>query len=386
MAVSSSLRSTVALLPFFAVAAAARSIGLSLSAWNTTSISIEVASSKIQYTRDAWWLGSSFFDNFDFVTSQEFISNPGLNRSDPTNGFVNYVNETTALTTGLIQFGDYGTPRWGVDTTHNYTLGKDWGRPSIRLESKRSWTHGLFLADIAHMPGAACGVWPAFWTLGSGAWPYNGEIDLIEGANLNADNQITLHTSDNCTMLTPPAAALAPVRDPKNRSRAAYFDLASGECSTNYTTAGCYVNATVPANYGDAFNANGGGIYAMQWTGAFIRTWFFPRGAVPAEVQAAVAGVNDNPDVSAFGLPQAAFVGGRGCNVDQRFKEHRLIFDTTFCGDWAGTQYPSTCPAPAARSKPESCAIYVGANPQAFTEAYWEVNSISVFKELPTYG
>jgi len=35
------------------------------------------------------------------------------------------------------------------------------GRNSVRLVSKKSWTHGLFIADIAHMPGGVCGTWPS---------------------------------------------------------------------------------------------------------------------------------------------------------------------------------------------------------------------------------
>jgi len=35
------------------------------------------------------------------------------------------------------------------------------GRKSVRITSKKTWTHGLFLMDAAHMPGGACGSWPA---------------------------------------------------------------------------------------------------------------------------------------------------------------------------------------------------------------------------------
>jgi hypothetical protein len=31
----------------------------------------------------------------------------------------------------------------------------------VRIVSKKNWTHGLFIADIEHMPGGICGTWPA---------------------------------------------------------------------------------------------------------------------------------------------------------------------------------------------------------------------------------
>lgn len=35
------------------------------------------------------------------------------------------------------------------------------GRSSVRISSQKSWTHGLFIGDLAHMPGSICGTWPA---------------------------------------------------------------------------------------------------------------------------------------------------------------------------------------------------------------------------------
>lgn len=49
--------------------------------------------------------------------------------------------------------------RLGVDHTNTYKL--DQGRPSLRLESKEAFNHGLWIADFAHMPPSQCGVWPA---------------------------------------------------------------------------------------------------------------------------------------------------------------------------------------------------------------------------------
>lgn len=93
-----------------------------------------------------------------------------------------YVDRDTAEDDHLINtFG--GSAKIKVDSTHTYNGSAPYyningvGRPSVRIESVDSWTKGLFLADIKHMPTttdtSGCGVWPAFWTLGSGTWPYS---------------------------------------------------------------------------------------------------------------------------------------------------------------------------------------------------------------------
>lgn len=57
---------------------------------------------------------------------------------------------------------------FGVDSANVITSG---GRPSIRLESKKSYSSGLMILDLAHMPGSVCGTWPAFWTSSLSDWP-----------------------------------------------------------------------------------------------------------------------------------------------------------------------------------------------------------------------
>lgn len=84
--------------------------------------------------------------------------------SDPTHGFVKYIDQTTAQNTGLIH-NDASSVYIGVDNT-NVTPN---GRPSVRITSKKSYNHGLFILDLAHMP-FGCGTWPAFWTVGPN-WP-----------------------------------------------------------------------------------------------------------------------------------------------------------------------------------------------------------------------
>jgi hypothetical protein len=86
----------------------------------------------------------------------------------------------------------------GVDHKSSLLVSNSIGRSSVRIESKQSYTQGLFVVDLKHMPAGACGTWPAFWSLGSGAWPTNGEIDIIEGVNQNSVNKMVLHTDTDC--------------------------------------------------------------------------------------------------------------------------------------------------------------------------------------------
>lgn len=91
---------------------------------------------------------SNFFDQFTFFTS-----------TDPTNGFVDYVDQATAASAGYIS-----------NTSSSVYIGTDSenitpdGRPSVRITSNKSYNTGtLVLLDLEHMPGGICGTWPAFW-------------------------------------------------------------------------------------------------------------------------------------------------------------------------------------------------------------------------------
>lgn len=70
-----------------------------------------------------------------------------------------------------------------------------------------------------------------------------------------------------------------------------------------------------------------------------------------------------------------AFNGGSSCNIDSFFANQNIVFDTTFCGDWAGNVWTGTCASLAS-----TCDDYVGANPGAFAPAYWEINSVKVYQ------
>lgn len=74
--------------------------------------------------------------------------------------FPSYVSETEARKLGLVWETDK-LVYIGVD--HSNIIGA-WcrrGRPSVRLESKATYTHGLIIGSFWHMPGGECGTWPA---------------------------------------------------------------------------------------------------------------------------------------------------------------------------------------------------------------------------------
>ena len=176
-------------------------------------------------------------------------------------------------------------------------------------------------------------------------WPSSGEIDIIEGVNSQSENQMTMHTSEGCT-------------------------LVNKDCQGNQ---GCSATGGGSSSYGTGLNSAGGGIYATEWTSDSINIWFFSHGSAPGDIS------GPNPDPSGWGEPTSSFVGGSGCDIDSHFMNNNIVFDTTFCGDWAGNVFSqdSTCSALGA----SSCQDYVQNNPGAFKESYWAINSLKVYEQ-----
>lgn len=117
--------------------------------------------SALAYSLVDTYNSANFFSSFNFFTG-----------ADPTQGYVSYQSQSAAQSQGLISTSG-GQVYLGVD--HTTTNPPSPGRASVRVTSNKAYTHGLFIADIAHMPGSICGVWPAFWLFGPN-WPTNGEI------------------------------------------------------------------------------------------------------------------------------------------------------------------------------------------------------------------
>jgi hypothetical protein len=295
---------------------------------------------KAQYVLDSFYDANNFFNEFSFFTEE-----------DPTHGYVNYVDGDTAFGMNLASADD-NIIRVGADSTES---NPDGGRKSVRMVSNKAFTRGLIIGDFNHMPGSICGAWPAFWMTGPN-WPNQGEIDIIEGVNNDDATAVTLHTGPGCTI--------------SNEGTDPATELKEADCNAGNGFTGCGQQTFNPLNYGDGFNNNEGGVYATEWTSEFIAVWFFPRGSIPQDI------ADGNPNPSSWGFPIAKFVG-TGCDIDSIFRDHQIIINTTFCGDWAGSVWDSN---EICKARAPTCNEFVGNNPQEFQEAYWAINNIAVYQ------
>jgi len=183
------------------------------------------------------------------------------------------------------------------------------------------------------------------------SWPQDGEIDILEGVNQNALNQITLHTSPGCV------PSMSGTGSPAG----------NGDCGAGGGGVGCGATNTNGNGWGSNFNSVGGGVYAMEWTSSAISVWFFQQGQVPGDIS------NNAPNPGGWGTPIASWTG---CNFGSLMDNMNIIINTAFCGNWAGAVWSSgSCTSAAS-----TCNQYVAANPGAFSEAYWLVNSVKVYQ------
>jgi len=316
---------------------------------------------------------TNFFDKFNFMT---------FANGDGTGGFVDYKDKQTATTSNLIKNFGHSVVFRADNTTRVEETSK--GRPAVRLEGTAKYNKGVIVADIQHMPGNACGAWPAFWSFGDN-WPHDGEIDIVEGVNSMTQNKMSLHAGN----------AVCTVQDSLNADRGvpalnngqpAYDCRTMTGANVITNSVGCGIDApsNLPNTFGDGFNSVNGGYYATQWTSTFIKVWFWPRGREPETLHC------DVPNVAEFGTPLAFFQGD--CDFGNRFQNQHLVFSTNFCGSWAGAvgvydqEYSKGCPNYGLATPDLSCRREVATNPGRYTNQYWEVNGIKVYGETSTPG
>ncbi|KAJ3933210.1 MAG: 2 beta-glucan [Lentinula lateritia] len=294
------------------------------------------------YTQSTSYIGNDFISgDFNFFTA-----------ADPTAGRVTYVDQATAAAANLTFATDDVFVLRADDTT--VLSASDPGRKSVRLESVLTFgSPSAMVLDIAHMP-EGCGTWPALWTYGPN-WPSTGEIDIMEGTLEPQTERIA------CTMPATRTQTGTVLND----------DCAAADDGND----GCGVEFAANT-FGPSFNAAGGGWFGMERTSTFISIWFWPRGSttVPAGVsEGETEVVTDN-----WGTPVAYFPN-TDCDIASEFEAHNFVINLTFCGDWAGitSVWDLAC---AASTGVSDCNDYVDANPSAFSNAYFEINSVRIYE------
>ena len=278
------------------------------------------------YELDVEYSGPGFADGWYFMEDR-----------DPTGGCVKFVGRDQATAADLVGYDTRSREFYIKADAQNmaFTCGGD-GRQAVRMASKKTWrSGGLFAIDLSHMP-SGCGTWPAFWLVASPcghksscSWPIQGEIDIIEGANLQTRVQTTLHakaSESDCKM--EPQCALYP------NMTGTFHSHTNCDASLD-GNAGCAIFGA-DGTYGEPLNKQGGGVIVTQWLEHQISVWFFPHGEEPPDL------IADAPRPHTWPVPYAAFPLGANCD-GTHFEDLQLVYDTTFCGGFAGQTYAATC-------------------------------------------
>ena len=173
---------------------------------------------------------------------------------------------------------------------------------------------------------------------------------------------MTLHTGPGCSVEANAGDFLGTLGE---------SDCNSGS-QNGAATIGCSIKA--PKEYavgnqsmataGPGFNAQGGGVYVHEWTTTGMSVWLFPRGGLPADLEAG------QPDPTTWTQKPLARFSGSGCDFSTAFKPQQFVVNIDLCGQWAGQDFPGGW---------DKCNEFVTNTPSAFDEAYFDFASIKMY-------
>lgn len=311
-----------------------------------------------RYVLQETYVGEDFFKKWTFYTGP-----------DPTHGTVDFVGYQEAVATGLAK-ASWDRVYMGVDATEVLTGNR--GRKALKVTSNSVYNNGLFILKVDHVP-LACGAWPAFWMFGEDAhhaWPRWGEYDILEAVHNFSQAATTLHTRDRCDQaevnsgldFTGPAWSVGVA---KQNAKNCYV-----HAPNEYSNQGCGQKMPV-GSWGPQLNKAGGGTWAAEWDPIkfHIRTWFFPNGLEPLDLQ------SKNPRPQFWGTPTSFFTLQKKYCSPGHFKNMRIVFDTTFCGDYGTSTFGQACPLAGM-----SCHDFVQKRPKEFADAYWSILALDVYQ------
>ncbi|KAJ3276876.1 hypothetical protein HDV01_002931 [Terramyces sp. JEL0728] len=281
---------------------------------------------------------SKSWDANAILNGQDWIFEPKYFDSDK--GYVNYVAKQEAVNLGIYKIVD-NQLYIGAKQVEN-------GPPkSVKIKTAAPYNGGLWIFDSTRMPTGP-GTWPSFWSVGP-KWPNNGEIDILEGVNGFGNDTISIHSSSSC--LLPISGKLT-------------------DCSA--PGSGCADRTNANLTFGDSFNKNQGGIYAMEWVAepnGWIKVWFFPRGSLPSDFGA------DTVVPSNWPIPDAYAEFNFGSNCDSsNFNDHIIIVNLAFCGKWSEDYFQKHAPYLST-----DCRTYLGTNSSAFNDIFFHLSSIRYY-------
>ncbi|KAL7424103.1 hypothetical protein Q5752_001688 [Cryptotrichosporon argae] len=294
--------------------------------------------------------GSTFFDNWTYYG----------NYDNTTEGDAIFVNASTASASPeLTYINDAGNAIIRVDNVS--TVAYNYKRDTVKILSQETVPVGsVVVFDATHLP-YGCSVWPAWWMYDTQVtWPEGGEIDIIEGVNLQTSNQMALHTESGCSITTSTTAYTGIVND-----TSCYYE--------DNDNSGCGITVSNTKSYGAAFAENGGGVFVTELNDDAISIWFFERQDVPA----AITNATDSIDTSSFGTP-AGLWASDNCDISTLFGPQTLVLDITLCGTWAGEASvlnETGCPIDSSSTCYETYVL----DASNYDNAYFEIASIKVY-------
>jgi len=166
-----------------------------------------------------------------------------------------------------------------TNSTSNVYLDGNGDLDITALGSGSSWTSGRIQTTSANVgapaggelevtasieqpnPASGLGYWPAFWMLGPGQWPENGEIDILEDVNALSEHSSTIHCG------TDPGG---PCNEPDGIGSGL---LSCSGCQTGYNTYTMILNRTNTSDESITFYLNGNQTFSVSESQVGTSTW-----------------------------------------------------------------------------------------------------------------
>ncbi len=164
-----------------------------------------------------------------------------------------------------------------TNSTSNVHLDGNGHLDITALGSGSSWTSGRVQTTSANVgapaggelevtasiqqPTGGLGYWPAFWMLGPGQWPENGEIDIMEDVNALSEVSGTIHCG------TDPGG---PCNEPNGIGSGL---VGCGGCQSGYHTYTMILNRTNTSNESVTFYLDGNQYFSVSEGQVGTSTW-----------------------------------------------------------------------------------------------------------------